>query len=86
MPALTPVVEILLDVVDHPPPKLLREVAHVVHGVGHLERFHARQVRARERAGAEALGEGLAPYLGLRYPVQQATVTRDAYCASHWNT
>ena len=25
-------------------------------------------------------------YLGTKYPVQAMTVTRDTYCASHWNT
>jgi hypothetical protein len=37
-----------------------------------------------DRIEREAWTTGLTVYLGLRYPVQQLTVTRDNYCASHW--
>lgn len=42
----------------------------------------ARQAIA-DRIEREAWATGLTIYLGLRYPVQQLTVTRDSYCASH---
>jgi hypothetical protein len=39
-----------------------------------------------DRIERDAWANGLSIYLGYRYPVQSATVTRDAYCATHWNT
>jgi Family of unknown function (DUF5995) len=42
----------------------------------------ARQAVA-DRIEREAWRLVLTVYLGLRYPVQELTVTRDAYCASH---
>jgi Family of unknown function (DUF5995) len=42
----------------------------------------ARQ-QVANRIEREAWATGLTVYLGLRYPAQQATVTRDAYCAQH---
>ncbi len=45
----------------------------------------ARQ-RVADRIEKEAWLTGLTLYLGTRYPLQALTVTRDAYCASHWNT
>lgn len=45
----------------------------------------ARQ-RVADRIEKEAWLTGLTLYLGTRYPVRALTVTRDAYCASHWNT
>lgn len=42
----------------------------------------ARQAVA-DRIEREAWTTGLTVYLGLRYPAQQATVTRDTYCAAH---
>ena len=38
------------------------------------------------RIEREAWTTGLAIYLGARYPVQEATVIRDTYCATHWNS
>ncbi len=45
----------------------------------------ARQ-RVADRIERDAWATGLTLYLGTRYPVQALTVTRDAYCATHWNT
>lgn len=40
--------------------------------------------RVADRIEAEAWTAGLAIYLATRYPLQALTVTRDAYCATHW--
>lgn len=45
----------------------------------------ARQ-QVADRIERDAWTTGLTLYLGTRYPVQQVTVVRDAYCATHWNT
>lgn len=45
----------------------------------------ARQ-QVADRIEREAWATGLTLYLGTRYPVQALTVTRDAYCATHWNS
>jgi hypothetical protein len=45
----------------------------------------ARQ-QVADRIERDAWTTGLTLYLGTRYPVQQATVVRDAYCATHWNS
>ncbi len=44
--------------------------------------FRAEADRIEREAWATALGI----YLASRYPAQQATVVRDAYCATHWNS
>lgn len=52
-------------------------------------------VNARNQAAFDAVAQriernawltSLSIYLATRYPVQQLTVVRDAYCATHWNT
>jgi hypothetical protein len=43
----------------------------------------ARQAVA-DRIEREAWTTGLTIYTALRYPVQNATVVRDSYCADHW--
>ena len=43
---------------------------------------YARQ-QVANRIEKEAWTTGLTVYTGLRYPAQQATVTRDSYCAQH---
>ena len=45
----------------------------------------ARQ-QVADRIERDAWNTGLTLSLGTRYPVQTATVVRDAYCATHWNT
>jgi hypothetical protein len=45
----------------------------------------ARQ-QVADRIEREAWSTGLTLYLGTRYPVQTLTLTRDAYCATHWNS
>ena len=45
----------------------------------------ARQ-QVADRIERDAWATALTIYLGTRYPVQQATVVRDTYCASHWNS
>ena len=42
--------------------------------------------READRIERDAWATGLTLYLGTRYPVQAMTATRDAYCATHWNT
>jgi hypothetical protein len=39
-----------------------------------------------QRIEREAWETSLAIYLASRYPLQQATVVRDSYCAIHWNS
>ena len=46
----------------------------------------ATRQQVADRIEREAWATGLTLYLGTRYPVQAMTVTRDAYCATHWNT
>jgi hypothetical protein len=45
----------------------------------------ARQ-QVMDRIERDAWATGLTLYLGTRYPLQQATVVRDSYCATHWNS
>jgi hypothetical protein len=46
----------------------------------------AARTEVAYRIEREAWATGLTIYLGLRYPVQQATATRDTYCAANWNS
>jgi hypothetical protein len=46
----------------------------------------AGRQQVADRIERDAWTTGLTLYLGTRYPVQQATVVRDAYCATHWNS
>ena len=45
----------------------------------------ARQ-QVADRIERDAWTTGLTLYLGTRYPLQALTVTRDLYCATHWNS
>jgi hypothetical protein len=44
------------------------------------------RAQVADRIERDAWTTGLTLYLGTRYPVQALTVTRDAYCAAHWNS
>ena len=46
----------------------------------------AAHTEVAEGIERDAWTTGVTLYLGTRYPVQQLTVTRDTYCATHWNT
>jgi hypothetical protein len=45
----------------------------------------ARQAVA-DRIERDAWNTGVTLYLGTRYALQQETVVRDSYCATHWNS
>ena len=55
-----------------------------------LDLMNAPDAAARQqvanRIERDAWTTGLTLYLGTRYPVQTLTLTRDAYCATHWNS
>jgi hypothetical protein len=46
----------------------------------------ATRQQVADRIERDAWNTGLTLYLGTRYPVQALTVTRDAYCTTHWNS
>lgn len=46
----------------------------------------AAYAEVAKRIERDAWATGVTLYLGTRYPLQQLTVTRDSYCANHWNT
>ena len=46
----------------------------------------AARAQVADRIERDAWNTGVTLYLGTRYALQQETVVRDSYCATHWNS